>query len=104
MTDFEEDDVGFVARQVSEEAANDYVGLWEVHSLLMERGNSTSERIVQVVASLLQDERIEIGQFTDGVFHAWPGEKEKKLSRLRQELDVLQRPPDIGDVAWLVMQ
>jgi hypothetical protein len=102
MTNPEQADITQIVTHVRKEASDDYVGVWVVHRLLVEIGNSSTELITQVVDRVLDDDRIEIGDFCDGVFHAWAGDKKAKLRRVRQDLVTLGHAPDIGDVAWLI--
>ena len=94
-----------VVADLRAECSDDYVGLWEVVRLLRDGGMGSAEsaeRIVAVVAALLDDPEITIGQFADGTFREWPGNAQDRVARLERELVALGRTPDIGDVAWLV--
>lgn len=85
------------------ECAEDYVGLWQISQALKESsGDSRTEQIVAVVAALLEDPEIAVGQFDDGRFVKWSGSREGRIERVRGELIQLGAAPDIGDVAWLV--
>jgi hypothetical protein len=87
------------------ECAEDYVGLWQIaHALKEFSRDSRTEQIVAVVAALLEDPEIAIGQFDDGRFVEWAGSREARIERVRRELLELGGAPDIGDVAWLVQR
>jgi len=96
-----------LARMVSElrqECSEDYVGVWQITRMLRDEGHTPVEmpdRVVEVVAALLSDGRVDIGQFEDEAFTAWQGDVGAKVSRLKAELQALGREPDIGEVAWL---
>lgn len=90
--------------QLREECDEDYVGVWEILSVLRRNGlgnDGVTEEIASVTAALLASPDITIGQFTDGVFHEWPGDTGSRLKRLESELRQIGHEPDIGDVAWL---
>lgn len=85
------------------ESAEDYVGLWQISRAVKElSGPSQAEKIVVVVAALLEDGDIAVGQFKEGQFVEWIGSREEHLGRIHRELLQLGADPDIGDVAWLV--
>jgi hypothetical protein len=87
------------------ECAEDYVGLWQIAYALKETGgDSRTDQIVAVVAALLEDPEIAIGQFGDGRFVEWAGSREEHVQKIRGELLELGGAPDIGDVAWLVQR
>ncbi|HEU4885178.1 MAG TPA: hypothetical protein VFT45_23150 [Longimicrobium sp.] len=87
------------------ECAEDYVGLWQISHVLKEHGDDVgTEQIVAVVAALLEDPEIAVGQFDDGRFVEWTGSPEGRIERIRGELIQLGAAPDIGDVAWLVQR
>lgn len=97
-----EPQIAKVAEIVRLEAQQDYVGLWELHRLLEEHGGSSPTRIAQVVDVLLRDGSVDLGQFAEGRFYRWSEPIEMILARLESEMQVLNRPPDIGEIAWLV--
>lgn len=93
-------------REVSElirlEAQEDYVGLWQIHRLLEERGASSPRRIAQVVDILLRGGSVDVGDFSAGQFSRWDEPVDAAVDRVEREVQKLDRPPDIGEVAWLV--
>lgn len=99
-----EDDRGLrsIVHELVTETAEDDVGLWRVHQKLDRLGEASTERIVQIVAQILHDDRIQIGQFSDAGFEVWPERGEARLARLQRELEELGHAPNIGEVAWLV--
>ena len=88
------------------ELLEDYVGLWQIFRDVEETAprtpSTTTDKIVAVANALLDDDRVAIGQFRGQSFEEWPGSRAEKMNRLRAELTELGRPPDIGDIAWLV--
>lgn len=92
-----------VVAQVRDECDEDYVGMWEIHRLLAEAETSAPDQagILEVVDRLLAEGEVTIGQFSDGAFHEWPGDRAARVQRLQRELSELGRAPDIGDIAWL---
>lgn len=89
---------------VRENAETDYVGLWEVASMLDEDYGSaavTPEAMVAVVRELLASGDHVLGDFHQGTFVPWPGRTSDQLERLANDLTALGRAPDIGEVGWL---
>jgi hypothetical protein len=87
------------------ECAEDHVGLWQISRALKDLGGEWgTERIVAVVAALLEDADVAVGQFDGGRFVEWSGSREERIERIRGELLRLGGAPDIGDVAWLVQR
>jgi hypothetical protein len=92
-----------IVAAVKENATSDYVGMWEIHSMLKEDFGphaATPEQIVAVVRQLLEEDHV-LGQFQDRVFREWPGSSADQLGKLVAELSSLGHSPDIGEVAWL---
>jgi hypothetical protein len=97
------DRTGMLAAGFRCECEEDYVGLRQISrevgpgATLAEH----AERIIDVVRAMMDDGGIMIGQFEDGAFIEWPTPPAEIVDRLRDELTMLGREPDIGDVAWL---
>lgn len=97
-------DLTGVLKLLREECGEDYVGLWVVHRLLTEHIadlDSPIDATLSVVAEVLSDGSIQIGQFQNGRFVRWSGTTDETLKELRSQLVALGRAPDIGEIAWL---
>jgi hypothetical protein len=89
---------------VRENAEADFVGLWEIASMLDEDYGSaavTTESMVAVVRELLKPGDHVLGDFRGSTFVPWPGSSSEQLDRLTNDLTALGRAPDIGEVGWL---
>jgi hypothetical protein len=85
------------------EAAEDFVGLWEVFQSLsmVEDPRQRQEAVLTVVAELLTPGDLVLGDFQGNDFVPWLGNVEAQISRVRTELRQLGRDPDIGEIAWI---
>jgi hypothetical protein len=93
-----------IVAAVKENAASDYVGMWEIHSMLTEDFGAeaaTPRQIVDVVRPLLLAGDHVLGQFQDHAFREWPGGATGQLTKLEAELASLGRAPGLGEVAWI---
>ncbi len=97
-------DLRTVAVEFRSECSEDYVGLWQIAKALGTEPDflKRMDALVEVVHTILEEEDIAIGQFVDGDFTEWPGDRHQSAERVRLELRRLGRDPDIGEVAWLV--
>lgn len=99
-------DLTRLSEDVRREAEEDYVGIWQIARTLMEAGLEDDllvEMIVEVVGRV-SELGVEIGEFRSREFEFWSGDRAIKLERLRHELRMLNRAPDIGEVAWLAIR
>lgn len=89
---------------IRQNAETDYVGLWEIASMLDEDYGSaavTPESVVAVVRGLLEPGDHVLGDFHGSVFVPWSGSTSEVLDRLTSDLTALGHAPDIGEVGWL---
>jgi hypothetical protein len=93
-----------IASQVRREAAEDYVGLWQISRLLRSAVVSSDSTLTDLLHQLLTDGSMDIGQFEGKTFHPWAGTTDSKIARVSSELTKLGRDPDIGEIAWLVLR
>lgn len=93
-----------IIRQFRVEAEEDYVGMWEISRAIesLEEPDQ-SELITQVVAALLDEPSVVLGQFEGESFVPWPGGREDWIERVRTELRAYGGKPDIGDIGWLAL-
>jgi hypothetical protein len=93
-------------RELLEEAAEDYVGLWAALWPLREELGIEDEAVrrkiaLRVLSDLLEADLIRAGVPKGRVrFDAWDLPAEKVLERIEREWDELGREPDIGEVVW----
>lgn len=97
-------DVAEIVAAVKENAASDYVGIWEIHSMLKEDFGADAAipgQIVAVVRPLLASGHFALGQFQGRDFREWLGGVSEQLAKLDAELSSLGHSPGIGEVAWI---
>lgn len=93
--------------QVEAEVREDYVGLWKISRLLLERGvheSAIRARTVHLVRRMVYERGLVLGSFDGERFVEWPGTPEQQFLRLHNDLAALGRVPTIGDVCWLSLQ
>lgn len=93
-----------IASQVRREAAEDYVGLWQISRLLRDGAVPGHATLTDVLRQLLADDSMDIGQFEGKTFHPWAGTTDSKVQRVSSELAKLGRDPDIGEIGWVVVR
>ena len=97
-------DVAEIVAAVKDNADSDYVGIWEIHSMLKEdfgADAATPAQIVAVVRPLLTSGDFVLGQFQGRHFREWLGGAAEQLAKLEAELFSLGHSPGIGEVAWI---
>jgi hypothetical protein len=95
-----------LAAEFRRECAEDYVGLWQISRAIGTSASASqhTDRIVEVVGAILDDDNIAIGDFEEGTFVEWRADRAVIQDRLRHKLAALDREPDIGEVAWLTQR
>jgi len=100
--------LGHVKDQVLEVGKDDYVGLWQVLSLVHQAWPSVDDRAArqltqQIIKELLDSKSVAAGfpAMRGAGFEPWDGPTETILARISDEWDRLASEPNIGEVVWL---
>ncbi len=98
--------INSVARDLLQQAASDYVGLWQIVSSLREQHGVVSEtsrrKLALEVIERLLEEGLEVVDFHRGRGWAkWPDQDlHHVLARVEREWDALGKEPSLGDICW----
>jgi hypothetical protein len=88
------------------EALDDWLHLADVAWAARQFARSEGKQDVvaaatQVLAALLHDDLIQIGEVSDGGFFEWDVPPDEAIARVGREWLALNRHPQPGDVCWL---